>query len=200
MKKISRRSFLKVTAAAAAASALAACGSGSDASSAEEGGVITLTVFDKNSGSKMFDDPVSQQIMDVVGVKLEVESPTGDPDEKLNLMLSGQNYPDIVLMGQGDITNRYIEAGALIELDELIDENCPNVIEMYGDTLQKCRYTDGHLYWVANWYGKDTDPSSSVLMRRDLLAEIVGEDRAASTEPGSSSNCTPRSTDRNPWP
>lgn len=184
MKKISRRSFLHITAAAAAASTLAACGGSTDnAGSSAEDGIVTLTVFDKNSGSKTFDDPVSLQIMDVVGVKLEVESPTGDPDEKLNLMLSGQNYPDIVLMGQGDITNRYIEAGALIELDELLDENCPNVIEMYGDTLQKCRYTDGHLYWVANWYGKDTDPCASVLMRRDLLAEIVGEERASSTEP-----------------
>lgn len=183
MKKISRRAFLKGSALAAGAAALTACGSSDTASSAEEGGVVTLSFFDKNSGSKTFDDPVAQQIMAATGVQLSVENPTGDPDEKLNLMLSGQNYPDIILMGQGDIANRYIEAGALVELDDLLEENCPNLLEMYGDTLEKCRHTDGHIYWVANWYGKDTDPCSSVLMRRDFLAEIVGQERAESTEP-----------------
>ena len=37
-------------------------------------------------------------------------------------MLTGQNYPDIVLMDRGnDIVNRYIEAGALLPLNDLID-------------------------------------------------------------------------------
>lgn len=185
MKKISRRSFLKGSALAAGAAALTACGgSGSSTGgTASADGTVTLSFFDKNSGSKTFDDPVAQQIMEATGVRLSVENPSGDPDEKLNLMLSGQNYPDIVLMGQGDIPNRYIEAGALVQLDDLLEEKCPNLVAMYGDTLDKCRYTDGHIYWVANWYGKDTDPASSVLMRRDFLAEIVGEERANSPAP-----------------
>lgn len=160
---------------------LTACSSIGGSSSDDD--VVTLTFFDKNSGSKTFDDPVAQKIMEETGIKLEVENPTGDPDEKLNLMLSGQNYPDIVLIGQGELVTRYIEAGALIELDDLIEENCPNVIDMYGDTLEKCKYTDGHIYWLANWYGQDMDASNAVLMRKDFLAEIVGEERANSTEP-----------------
>lgn len=143
---------------------------------------VTLKVFDKNSGSKTFDDAVAQQIMEKTGVKIEVENPTGDPSEKLNLMLSGQNYPDIVLMEQGELVSRYIEAGALIELDDLI-EQYPNIKEMYGDTLNKIKYTDGKNYWLANWYGPDPESTSGVLMRRDYLAEIVGEERASSPEP-----------------
>lgn len=65
---------------------------------------------------------------------------------KLNLMLTGQNYPDIVLMDRGnDIVNRYIEAGALLPLNDLIDEYGPDVKEMYGETLNKSRYTDGKI-------------------------------------------------------
>mgnify|MGYP000691872593 FL=1 len=46
-------------------------------------------------------------------------------------MLTGQNYPDIVLMDRGnDIVNRYIEAGALLPLNDLIDEYGPDVKEM----------------------------------------------------------------------
>ena len=104
--------------------------------------------------------------------------------KQLNLMLTGQNYPDIVLMDRGnDIVNRYIEAGALLPLNDLIDKYGPDVKEMYGETLNKSRYTDGKNYYLNNWYGEDPDPVAGVLMRYDYLCEIVGKDRADSDEP-----------------
>ena len=140
---------------------LAGCGNGESAGSGENSGenkeVVTLTVFDKNSGSKTFTDPVAKKIMEDLNIKIEVENPTGDPSEKLNLMLSGQNYPDIVLIGQGEIVTRYIEAGALIPLDDLIAEHGDNITDMYGETLKKTKHTDGKNYWLANWYGVDPD-------------------------------------------
>lgn len=145
---------------------------------------VTITFFDKNSGSKTFDDDVAKAIMEKTGVNIEVENPSGDPLEKLNLMLTAENYPDIVLMDRSnDIVNRYIEAGALIPLNDLIDKYAPHVKEMYGDVLTKSRYTDGKNYYLNNWYGVDPDASAGVLMRKDLLAEIVGKDRADSPEP-----------------
>lgn len=145
---------------------------------------VTITFFDKNSGSKTFDDEVAKVIMEKTGVNVQVENPSGDPLEKLNLMLTGQNYPDIVLMDRGnEIVNRYIEAGALIPLNDLIDDYGSNVAQMYGDVLTKSRYTDGKNYYLNNWYGVDPDASAGVLMRKDLLVEIVGKDRADSAEP-----------------
>lgn len=145
---------------------------------------VTISIFDKNSGSNTFDDPVAEAIMEKTGINIQVENPSGDPLEKLNLMLTGQNYPDIVLMERGnDIVNRYIEAGALIPLNDLIDEYGPNVKEMYGDILNKSRYTDGKNYYLNNWYGVDPDPVAGVLMRYDFLCEIVGQERADSNEP-----------------
>ncbi len=171
-----------VSMAAGAVMLAAALGMTGITAGAEE--TVTLTFFDKNSGSNTFDDPVAQAIEEKTGVTIEVENPTGDPLEKLNLMLTGQNYPDIVLMDRGnEIVSRYIEAGALIPLNDLIDEYAPNVKEMYGEVLTKSRYKDGQNYYLNNWYGVDPDASAGVLMRRDLLAEIVGEDRAMSTEP-----------------
>ena len=163
---------------------LGGCSSGSKGTSpVEEKETVTLTVFDKNSGSKIFDDPVAKKIMEETGVTIELENPTGNPEEKQNLMLSEQNYPDIILIEQGEVLTRYIEAGALLPLDDLLEEKCPNVIKMYGDILQKSKYTDGHNYWLSNWYGEDTEPAAGVLMRKDYLADIVGEERAGSTEP-----------------
>lgn len=176
--------------AAMAAAALTGCGNGGaqDNSAVETGaaadGPVTLSFFDKNSGSNTFDDDIAKAIQEKTGVTIQVENPTGDPLEKLNLMLTGQNYPDIVLMDRGnEIVNRYIEAGALIPLNDLIDQYGPNVAEMYGDVLTKSRHSDGKNYYLNNWYGVDPDASAGVLMRKDLLAEIVGQERADSTEP-----------------
>ncbi|MDE7245847.1 MAG: extracellular solute-binding protein [Oscillospiraceae bacterium] len=182
MMKLKRLSALLLS-AVMVLSLLAGCGGSNDNDGGVDAdGIVTLTLFDKNSGSKTFTDQVAEKIMADTGVRLSVENPSGDPGEKLNLMLAGGNYPDIVLMGQGEIVNRYIEAGALVELDDYIAQY-PNIQEMYGETLKKTRADDGHNYWLANWYGVDPDASVGVLMRRDFLAEIVGEDRAKSTEP-----------------
>lgn len=179
--------------AAMLAATITGCGGQGDGSSAESAGTgteasadgsITLTFFDKNSGSNTFDDPVALAIQERTGVTVQVENPTGDPLEKLNLMLTGQNYPDIVLMDRGnEIVNRYIEAGALIPLNDLIDEYGPHIKEMYGDVLTKSVYSDGKNYYLNNWYGVDPDAVAGVLMRKDLLAEIAGEERANSNDP-----------------
>lgn len=187
MKK--KRVAAVLMAAVLAATALAGCAQNSNSETKDPAGSktdekVTITFFDKNSGSKTFDDAVAKTIMEKTGVNIEVENPSGDPLEKLNLMLTGQNYPDIVLMDRGnEIVNRYIEAGALIPLNDLIEKYAPNVKQMYGEVLAKSRYTDGKNYYLNNWYGVDPDASSGVLMRRDFLAEIVGKERAESSEP-----------------
>lgn len=187
-KKRIAAAFMAVVLAATAFSGCAKNSSGDSAGKEPKGNTggekVTVTFFDKNSGSKTFDDDVAKAIMEKTGVTIQVENPSGDPLEKLNLMLTGQNYPDIVLMDRGnEIVNRYIEAGALISLNDLIDKYAPNVKQMYGDVLTKSRYTDGKNYYLNNWYGVDPDASAGVLMRKDLLAEIVGKDRAESAEP-----------------
>ena len=104
--------------AAMALSALSGCGSpassenGNGKDTAAADGPVTLTFFDKNSGSNTFDDDIAKTIMEKTGVTIQVENPTGDPLEKLNLMLTGQNYPDIVLMDKMCIRDRYRSAAA----------------------------------------------------------------------------------------
>lgn len=144
---------------------------------------VTIRFFDKNSQSREFDDRIAKEIMKRTGVNVEVVNPTGDPAEKLSLMLAGKDYPDIVLMDRGsDIVNKYIEAGALVNLSEHMDK-LPNVKEMYGDTLNKTRYKDGNNYYLSNWYGYDPDPVSGFIMRYDIMCDLVGKERADSAEP-----------------
>jgi putative aldouronate transport system substrate-binding protein len=133
---------------------------------------LTITFFDKNTGED-FTDPVAQAIMEKTGVKIDIQQPTGNPDEKLILMLNSGSLPDIVLMDRrSDILNQYIAAGALVPLNDLIEQYGPNIKKMYGETLNLSRYQDGKNYYLNNWYGLDPFPDRAINMRMDILEEL----------------------------
>ena len=54
------------------------------------------------------------------------------------------------MLFSSDIVKQYIEAGALVNLSEYMDL-MPNVVAMYGETLNKTRYDDGNNYYLSNW-------------------------------------------------
>jgi putative aldouronate transport system substrate-binding protein len=164
---------------------LAGCGSGKGEEASQTGGQpsknagqapaepIAITFFDQNRGDP-FDDPVAQEIMKRTGVKVEIQQPTGNPQEKLSLMLASGDMPDVILMTRsGDIINKYIAAGAIIPLNDLIDKYGPDVKAQYGDILAKTRYTDGKNYYLSNWYGMDPTPVFGMNIRKDLLKELA---------------------------
>ncbi|SDX94833.1 extracellular solute-binding protein [Paenibacillus sp. CF384] len=143
---------------------------------------ITLTFFDKNTGDA-FTNPVAQEVTKRTGVSVEIQQPSGNPSEKLNLMLASGDLPDIILMDRGsDIVNKYIAAGAIIPLDDLIESLGPDVKSQYGEVLQKTRYTDGKNYYLSNWYGMDNSPVFGIQMRKDLLKELA-PDKAEGGQP-----------------
>ncbi|MEG0692656.1 MAG: extracellular solute-binding protein [Oscillospiraceae bacterium] len=134
---------------------------------------ITFKFFDKNTGDP-WDNPISAEITKRTGVTLEIQQPTGDPLEKLNIMLAASDYPDFLLMDRSnDIVNKYTAAGALVNLDEYIEKYGAEIKQMYGDVLTKTRYTDGSNYYLSNWYGKDPDAVNGFQMRYDIMKEIV---------------------------
>lgn len=134
---------------------------------------ITLTFFDKNTGDT-FTNTVAQEITKRTGVTIEIQQPTGNPGEKLNLMLASGDYPDVILIDRtSDLVNKYISAGAIIPLNDLIEKYGPDVKAMYGDVLNKTRYKDGNNYYLSNWYGLEKEPVLAFNIRKDLLKELA---------------------------
>jgi putative aldouronate transport system substrate-binding protein len=134
---------------------------------------ITITFFDKNYGNPFTND-VAKEITRITGVNVEIIPQTGNVEEKLNLMLAGGDYPDVILMDRSStLVNKYIAAGAVIPLNELIDQYGADIKEMYGDTLNRSRSFDGKNYYLSNWYGPDTDPMYGFLLRKDWLNELA---------------------------
>lgn len=162
----------------AGASGEASSGASSGAPSEAPKEPITLTLFDKNVGDP-FTNPVAEEITKRTGVFIEIQQPTGNPDEKLNLMLVSGDLPDIALIDRREATlNKYIAGGALIPLNDLIDQYAPNIKARYGDVLSKSVYEDGKNYYLNNWYGLDPNPNWAINMRMDILEEFGYGERA----------------------
>lgn len=144
--------------AAMVAGTLAGCGGGStgtdtpatsdggssaesgDSGSAASGDVIELTFFNADANQDdPWTDPVAEEITKKTGVKLKTTRPVGgnDESEAVALMIAEQNYPDIIF-AKGSAGN-LIDADAMMDMTELIEEYGPNIKKLYGDEFDKLK-------------------------------------------------------------
>ena len=88
---------------------------------------ITLTAFIGDPGDQPTEDnKIYKKIEDEFGVKFKFEYLAGDLDEKLGMMISGQDYPD--LFCGGNSADLIISNGALINLlDYISPEKTPRL-------------------------------------------------------------------------
>ncbi|MCM1243088.1 MAG: extracellular solute-binding protein, partial [Roseburia sp.] len=105
---------------------------------------ITFEVFLADANNDSWDNPVGNAITEATGVTLEISYPvtsTGDAAEDVALMIANDEYPDMIY-AKGDATSLY-EAGALIDMTDLIEQYGPNIKKMYGDELEKLKWGSG---------------------------------------------------------
>ena len=117
-----------------------ASGSESGSTANENQEVIELTFFSADATQDdPWTDPVALAITEKTGVKLKTSYPIGgnDESEAVALMIAEQKYPDIVF-AKGSV-NGLIEAGAMMDISDLIEEYGPNIKKMYGDEFDKLR-------------------------------------------------------------
>lgn len=144
----------------------------------QQGGEVkTISIFNSHGSLPEWDTPVAKAITEKTGYKIEYVDAAGAVEDKLNLMLTGQTYPDIVYLS-GTTRTAYEEAGALIDMKDLIAEYGPDITEMYGDLLVRFESADGGIYGLGDWYDLDPDPNVMVMLKYDLLCEVVGKERA----------------------
>ncbi|MGI6101842.1 MAG: ABC transporter substrate-binding protein [Bacillota bacterium] len=124
-------------------------------------GNVTVFKFYTADGSAASDDgftsPVAKKIEEATGVRLQLDYPIGSAGvDKLQLMVASGDYPDLI-HAKGDLT-LLKEAGALIPLDDLIEQYAPNLKAAYGENLARLRWSkdDPHIYCLGAW-GTGTD-------------------------------------------
>ena len=111
-----------------------------DNAPSNNGEVVELTFFNADGNQEdLWTDPVAQAITEKTGVKLKTTYPIGgnDQSEAVALMIAEQKYPDLIF-AKGS-ANNLIEADALIDMSDLIEEYGPNIKKLYGDEFGKLR-------------------------------------------------------------
>jgi putative aldouronate transport system substrate-binding protein len=118
---------------------------------------LTLTLFseDPNPNWNNMKDEISMVITEKTGVTLDAEFAVGDPAQKVALIATGGEYPDII-SAKGDI-GKLVDAGALLDLTDLINEHAPNIKKVLGKNLARAKYTteDPSIYAIPTWAAVD---------------------------------------------
>ncbi len=113
---------------------------------------VTFTVFfaDINLNWDNMESDVGRYIREKTGVTLDMKMAEGDQEEQINLIAASGNFPDMI--SPKGTTGTLIQAGALLDLTDLIEKHAPNIKAILGDKIGRLRYSneDPSIYFIPN--------------------------------------------------
>ncbi|MET3846768.1 MULTISPECIES: ABC transporter substrate-binding protein [unclassified Paenibacillus] len=124
-------------------------GSGSSSSNAaqdakaDDTSPITFSFFgaDASPNWNKMQDEVGKEITKKTGVTINAEyAVSGAGTDKISLMAASGDYPDFIF-AKGDV-DKLVEAGAMIDLTDLIDKYGPNLKKVYGKYMNRLPYSN----------------------------------------------------------
>ncbi|WP_027084847.1 ABC transporter substrate-binding protein [Cohnella panacarvi] len=138
---------------------LAACGNNNDnagnaspsisanptaTSSASEDNLAPLTMTfyseDPNPNWANMQDEVGKALTATTGITLDAEYAVGDPVQKSSLIAASGEYPDLI-SAKGSIS-KFVDAGAVLDLTDLIDQYAPNIKKVFEGQLGRLKYSE----------------------------------------------------------
>lgn len=155
-----RRTTKKVGAFLLASTLLVSAGCGNNSSNqaspgnsaSDDNSPITFTFFgaDANPNWNKMQDAVGKKISEITGVTLnaEFDISSGGGNDKISLMAASGDYPDIIYP-KGNLS-KLVDAGAMLDLTDLIEEHAPNLKKVYGEHFNRLKYSndDQSIYWL----------------------------------------------------
>lgn len=112
------------------------------------GAQMSQTDFDK------FGTEMDEFLLEKFNLKITRLNFDSDRDERLNLMLASNDYPEILDCIKDDQLRKWVSLGKIIDLAPLVDKYGPNIEENMGEDLLKRFYDpEGTLYALPDGYG-----------------------------------------------
>ena len=140
----------------------------------EDKQVKTFTLYFGGSGARpvdLFQTKIGKKITELTDVTMKIEYLVGsDEATKAGIMIASGDYPDLIY--PHNVTHKFVEAGALIPLDDYVAKS-EVVKKAYKGNLKKLRWSDGHIYFLSP-YQPDAErlyASDGFWLPIDLLKE-----------------------------
>ncbi|MDT9717597.1 ABC transporter substrate-binding protein [Paenibacillus sp. ClWae2A] len=127
-------------------------GENSESNTSDPNSPITFTFFgaDASPNWNKMQDVVGKKITEETGVSIDAEFDisSGGGNDRISLMAASGDYPDLIFP-KGNLT-RLVDAGAMIDLTDLIEEHAPNLKKIYGEHFNRLKYSndDPSIYWI----------------------------------------------------
>ncbi|MFB5268494.1 ABC transporter substrate-binding protein [Paenibacillus enshidis] len=160
-------------------SLLAGCGSGEEQLASSSGtDPITFTFFGADSSPQWnhMKDEIGQEIIKRTGVTLDAEFAISDGGkDRISLMAASGDYPDLV-SAKAEVA-KLVDAGAMLDLTDLINEHAPNLKKLYGPYMDRLKYSleDPSIYVIPSYAGVDQtyfDATGGFEIQHRVLKEL----------------------------
>ena len=154
-------------------------GDHSESNSSNDTSPITFSFFgaDASPSWNNMQDEVGQQITAKTGVTLNAEYDVGSGggQSKIALMAASGQYPDLVY-AKGEL-GKLVDAGAIIDLTDLIDKYAPHIKQVMSKNMNRMKYSkdDQAIYSIPTNIGVDGqlfDVSSGFEVQFRVLKEL----------------------------
>lgn len=136
---------------------------------------FTLYSFDSSPNWNDMQDDLGQEIIKKTGVKLDMGFILNDSEQRLALMTLSKEYPDFIMpKGDADVL---VEAEALVDLTPLIDQYGPNLKKVYGDYMNRLRWSeeDPSIYILPNLFRvgqEQSDAGGTFALQHAVVKEL----------------------------
>lgn len=136
---------------------------------------INISIFHETGGQPQpaANHPIYQYLREQLNVTFTWDILVGDIAQRRGTMIAGGDFPDILEV-RG---NEWIDAGALIPLEGLIEQYGPRIREHYDSVWEQMRSADGHIYYLVNFgvfQGIDHSPDynqAAFWIQKDILRD-----------------------------
>ncbi|WP_162463076.1 extracellular solute-binding protein [Paenibacillus psychroresistens] len=136
---------------------------------------LTPMTYSINTGDNKltWDNPISKILTEKTGITLKYDLTAGDEKPRWDIWLAAGDYPDIVSLDPEHI-KKYKDAGAIIPLNELIEQYGPNIKAKFGEYFNLLKGPDGiidSIYNVNLNKEASADSTANFIVQYDVLKE-----------------------------
>lgn len=114
----------------------------------------------KTVNKKFEDTVIGQEIKEITNTVIEIQNPTGNENEKLNLMIASDSLPDVIMMDRNEAYKKLIDLDKLVPLDDYFEKYPGYITQVDPATLNYAKVND-RSYSLLNWSTTPNHPTGN---------------------------------------